>query len=122
MKITFTGITKEEAIKRLEADAAENRAFARRIAAKGAAFARVAEEDERKAEKCDILAAMIEATDTASISIDEPYEGALFFALTRGVHSIDTATRLYTITPEDVSEIPFEIMLAMGECEAAKTE
>lgn len=122
MKITFTGITKEEAIRKLDASAARNRAFAARTASMGEMFATVAAQDMRKAEKCDTLSAMVKASTNNEIYIDDSYEGTLFFALAADVDSMYAAYSLYTITPETVAEMPFEAMLAMGEQEAAKTE
>lgn len=128
MKITFTGITKEEAVSRLQAAAADNRAHAARMRAMEcpekmvAAYKKAADDSERKAAKCDAFADTIMAADGDSISIADKDEGLFHIALASGESTFCGADSMYTITPEDVSEIPFGIMLAIGEAKAAKTE
>lgn len=130
MKITFTGISKEEAIKRLAAAAADDRAYAARMLTKGASdseswadfYKDAADTAERKAAKCDAMADAIRRAEGDSFSISEKDEGTLYFSLAHGVNTFYAADSMYTITPEDIKEVPFEIMLAIGEANAAKTE
>ena len=122
MKITFTGITKEEAIKRLEAAAAEGRAFAARIRAKNdPRFSSSVKAEDSKVLKYEKLAQIIRNADGNTISIETKDEGSLYFGLARGESTFYDADHMYMVTPESVSEMPFELMLAIGEQEASKT-
>lgn len=114
MKITLTGITKEEAIRKLEAAAIENRAFAARITYKP-----VSDNARHAADRYEALSETITAADGNCFRIIDTDEGHLFIALADGAFETNP---VYTITPEVSKEIPWEIGLARGALEAAKTE
>lgn len=120
MKITFTGITKIEAIDRLDKAAHEQRSFADRIGA-NYRFASEARKANARADHFSRIADILRASGD-KISMSDSDESFLYLALAKYEHTFDASYRMYTITPESESEVPYQIMLAEGEHEAQKTE
>lgn len=122
MKITFTGITQEGAVQKLEAAAADCRAFAARITSKGEAYAALVAQEESKADHYEAIARTIKSADSDSISIGDADMGLFSLAMARGTATFEEADSLFKATLESIEECPFEIMLAEGKKEAAKYE
>lgn len=120
MKITFTGITREEAIRKIESSAAEKRTFAARISG---VDAKMADTEIRKADRLEAIARMIETSESISISMKD--EGLLYYALAHGLYTFDDADSQYKRTCETEEEreaLIWGIRLAQGAMAAAKTE
>lgn len=119
MKITFTGISKSEAIDRLEKTANEERRFAARIGA-NSLFASVADKANARAKQFTEIADIIRNADgDACMSSDD--EKRLYLALAKYEHTFEASDRLYIATPESVDELPFDAVLAEGAAESEKT-
>jgi hypothetical protein len=120
MKITFTGITKIEAIDRLEKKANDERLFAARIGA-NPILASQAEKANSRAKQCIDIAEIIRNSE-GDVRMTSSDERILWYALGEDEFTFDAADSLYVATPESDDDIPFEVVLVEGALEAQKTE
>lgn len=129
MKITFTGISREEIVNRLMAKADENGKFADRLAATygadNAVFHDSIVNGRHMAERNAEVARLIAAAESDALHMTVSDEGFLYSALVAIAPGYDTYN-LYRVEFEEGDKIPGEITLANalaeGERVAAKTE
>ena len=126
MRITFTGISKEKVIKKLEAAASESRAFAERIG-KDPTGKSTAETALANAAAYTALATRVREAEGDALSMTRGEECNLFTALASAPNRIiNSITPVYKVSYESEADIPAEMRLAValaeGKREAAKTE
>lgn len=120
MKITFTGITKEEAIYRLDHVAKDMRFHAARIEVKPI-FASEAAKEKRRADRLVALADTLRTSD-GEVSMSDSDEKLLYLACAQFEHTFDAADAMFTISHEDGDALPLDFILAEGAYQAQKTE
>ena len=124
MKITFTGISREEAIRKLQAKAVEHGKFADRMAATYGADNPTAVNNRHLAEQNTEVARLIAAADSDTVHMTKSDETCLCYALVDIAPGYDTHN-LYRVKFEEDDKIPgliaFANALNEGAREAAKT-